>query len=78
MLFNELVTLISNFNKTNKVKPGSKTYVHITGISYYSEPAENGATIALHFIENTFGREFTSTFEFRTEENLITYLKQHS
>lgn len=74
----EINNLISLFNEQNKLKPHHTSFVHIDSLEQYAAPASNGAIFVLHFSECTFGRNFTSTFEFTSEENLLNYLKQHT
>lgn len=75
---NELNDLISLFNEQNKLKPHHTSFVHIDSFEQYASPASNGAICALHFSECTFGRKFTSTFEFTSEENVLNYLRAHT
>ena len=74
----EIACRIAKFNKLNEKKEGHKTYVHITSLEEYSDVAPNGAVCALHFKECTFNKEFESKFEFKSYDNLLNYLRQHT
>lgn len=75
--FVKIAQLIKTFNEQNKKKPGHKTYVHIDSMDEFQKK-ENGAVCALNFSECTFGTERKSTFEFVSENQLLTYLTIHT